>query len=592
MTKKSCLLDRMNLSNSFIEWDDTSNEDSDDSNGSVGVLVIKDGRILCGIRSGNTAPGCICGPGGHIENGETPEQAAIRETQEEFGITPKDLVPIGNGPAESDTGYSPNLFLCTDYEGEPNCTGNEMSWAQFVGLDKFANNPPAMFQPFADSIICLLNAMSLDNHEDGGPGSGHFGHEGVQGKIGGSKKSHEHLEGLSDTTKKLIDEAVKNPHGFGGVDKFARAEEIKKALKSEGVELITDDDELTTAYSPKFSYDDCVDASIAMNGFNAMSRKLYIDKCRSSGVEPMLHESPDAVSDIAKADDDGLSVYNLFNSENALSNEDIIKYRAFDEDFNPEGNEALTKSSASAIESLTPEQHQALVGYTQQFGPATYSAINNYLTSSDDDKAKYSDTVVKNAKSIAEALDHNIGADCLVSRGQEDLTGIADDNKLQNYVKQITKCNFKNANKLKRALEGKVIQNDAVMSTTAGSGSGDYSLRCVQILLKTPANAKAVDLSAVSAYGNHTKIEKLLAASMSKSMTYEHEVAFKPGTQYKIESVDVSLRPADLHRKKPSGYIYITGTVLTDEDRTDGVFFARELDDHKENHDQENDFFD
>lgn len=350
MTKKSGLLDRMNLSNLFIEWDDTSNADSDDSNGSVGILVIKDGRILCGIRSGNTAPGCICGPGGHIENWETPEQAAIRETQEEFGITPKDLVPIGNGPAESDTGYSPNLFLCTDYEGEPNCTSNEMSWAQFVDLDKFANNPPSMFQPFADSIICLLNAMSLDDHEDGGPGSGHFGHEGVQGKIGGSKKSHEHLEGLSDTTKKLIDEAVKNPHGFGGVDKFARSEEIKKALKSEGVELITDDDELTTAYSPKFSYDDCVDASVAMNGFNAMSRKLYIDKCRSSGVEPMLHESPDAVSDIAKADDDGLSVYNLFNSENALSNEDIIKYRAFDEDFNPEGNEALTKSSASAMD--------------------------------------------------------------------------------------------------------------------------------------------------------------------------------------------------------------------------------------------------
>ena len=143
------------------------NTDSADTNGSVGVLVIKDGQILCGIRSGNTAPGCICGPGGHIENGETPEQAATRETQEEFGITPKDLVPIGNGPAESDTGYSPNLFLCTDYEGEPNCTSNEMSWAQFVDLDRFANNPPSMFQPFADSIICLLNAMSLDDHEDG-----------------------------------------------------------------------------------------------------------------------------------------------------------------------------------------------------------------------------------------------------------------------------------------------------------------------------------------------------------------------------------------------------------------------------------------
>lgn len=39
-------------------------------------------------------------PGGHVEAGETPEQAAFRETEEEFGISPKELIPLGRGPYE------------------------------------------------------------------------------------------------------------------------------------------------------------------------------------------------------------------------------------------------------------------------------------------------------------------------------------------------------------------------------------------------------------------------------------------------------------------------------------------------------------
>ena len=42
---------------------------------SVGVLVISDGKILTGTRHNDTGYGLLCGPGGHIEAGETPEQA-------------------------------------------------------------------------------------------------------------------------------------------------------------------------------------------------------------------------------------------------------------------------------------------------------------------------------------------------------------------------------------------------------------------------------------------------------------------------------------------------------------------------------------
>ena len=49
------------------------------------VIVIDGGKILCGRRKDD---GTICGPGGHVEDGEQPEQAAVREAQEEFGSHP------------------------------------------------------------------------------------------------------------------------------------------------------------------------------------------------------------------------------------------------------------------------------------------------------------------------------------------------------------------------------------------------------------------------------------------------------------------------------------------------------------------------
>ena len=87
----------------------------DDLKAGVGVLVVKDGKILSGTRTTRFGYGLICGPGGHIKAGETPTQAAFRETEEEFGISPKDLLPLGRGPAEPDTGIQPHIFLCTDF---------------------------------------------------------------------------------------------------------------------------------------------------------------------------------------------------------------------------------------------------------------------------------------------------------------------------------------------------------------------------------------------------------------------------------------------------------------------------------------------
>lgn len=52
----------------------------------VGVLVVRDGRVLLGERRGAHGAGTWAAPGGHPEPGETPDACARRETLEETGL--------------------------------------------------------------------------------------------------------------------------------------------------------------------------------------------------------------------------------------------------------------------------------------------------------------------------------------------------------------------------------------------------------------------------------------------------------------------------------------------------------------------------
>lgn len=194
------------------------NTDAEDSKGGVGVIVVKDGLVLCGTRHNDSGYGLICGPGGHVEVGESPEEAAKRETNEEFGIIPTDLILIGRGPSEPETGISPYIYLCTEYEGEPVCDDLEMVNPRFRTLKEINELKPSLFPPFLDGLNVLFGSIEhkkkrqrkarsaktnisenlLDNthnnatitvekhKEDGGPGSGYPDHESIKGQLGGS----------------------------------------------------------------------------------------------------------------------------------------------------------------------------------------------------------------------------------------------------------------------------------------------------------------------------------------------------------------------------------------------------------------------
>lgn len=170
----------------------------------VGVLVLRDGKVLTGVRKSDFYPFTIGGPGGHIEKGETPEQAAVRETQEEFGITPTELIPLTVRTGLAEEFGVPEYFLCTQYDGEIDCADHsEVVAPQMSDLGevlKAVNDErESLFAPFADSIRVLNDILSqelestqdskedsetalpfsedntiIESSGDGGPGSGRY----------------------------------------------------------------------------------------------------------------------------------------------------------------------------------------------------------------------------------------------------------------------------------------------------------------------------------------------------------------------------------------------------------------------------------
>lgn len=175
------------------------------------VIVIHDGKVLCARRIDTNE---LCGPGGHIEEGESSEETALREAQEEFDIIPLNIIPLGRFEASSEAYCNSTVYFTDQYIGTPKADGAEMYNEQWLSLEELEKE--TLFPPFKESLSMLtklltnvngsatLNApenietYDADDEEwectnstafDGGKGSGNFGHKGIPGQRGGSSSS-------------------------------------------------------------------------------------------------------------------------------------------------------------------------------------------------------------------------------------------------------------------------------------------------------------------------------------------------------------------------------------------------------------------
>ena len=73
-------------------------------------FIISRQEILLIHKKRGLGAGKVNGPGGRLEQGETPLAAAVRETQEEVGVTPVGLREVGVLKFQFCDGYS---LLCT-----------------------------------------------------------------------------------------------------------------------------------------------------------------------------------------------------------------------------------------------------------------------------------------------------------------------------------------------------------------------------------------------------------------------------------------------------------------------------------------------
>lgn len=121
-----------------------------------GIIVLNGNKILTATRIGGKHGNQICGPGGHIEAGESHEEAAIRETYEEFGIDCQELEPLGILDGGRNYGKSA-VFLCTEYKGEPHTDEEEMTDLKWRTIDELREEK--LFWPFEQSLD-LIEEMS------------------------------------------------------------------------------------------------------------------------------------------------------------------------------------------------------------------------------------------------------------------------------------------------------------------------------------------------------------------------------------------------------------------------------------------------
>lgn len=123
-------------------------------NWGVGVLLMNAGKILLGRRTDNNTWGS---PGGGVELGETPIDAAVRETKEETGIDiyAESLIPVAvNYSYNENSIWKSFVFVSYTHDCKPIPQPGEveeLKWVPFENVWEYN-----LFTPTRESIMVTL----------------------------------------------------------------------------------------------------------------------------------------------------------------------------------------------------------------------------------------------------------------------------------------------------------------------------------------------------------------------------------------------------------------------------------------------------
>jgi 8-oxo-dGTP diphosphatase len=130
------------------------------------ALIDRQGCVLMQRRRLGAAHGGLWEfPGGKVEAGECPEDAAVREIDEELGIaiehgalTPVGFATSGLRHLESDRqrpGLVILLYICRHWAGEVECReGEEIRWCMPEDIGALAM--PPLDYPLAQTLLAML----------------------------------------------------------------------------------------------------------------------------------------------------------------------------------------------------------------------------------------------------------------------------------------------------------------------------------------------------------------------------------------------------------------------------------------------------
>lgn len=90
------------------------------------VYLCRDDHILLAMKKRGFGEGKWNGTGGKVEPGESIEAAAVRECQEEIGVTPQNMILVGRlhffMPDDPAFGHDCSIFVTDTWQGEPHET--------------------------------------------------------------------------------------------------------------------------------------------------------------------------------------------------------------------------------------------------------------------------------------------------------------------------------------------------------------------------------------------------------------------------------------------------------------------------------------